>query len=539
MTRLLSLCLALLPAPQDPAPPERGPHWELLPNVELDQRVRAYEAVGASGDRAQIAVLRDMLRFADTAEEWYRILDAGSAILGEPLREVEGPWRTLSLRMAGEEDWPELADYRAWKGEFYAQFVDRRMRAFFAGDVEPRIDLHEIVWGGVSVDGIPALDDPETVEAAQADFLDEEEAVFGVVLGGEARAYPLRILDWHEMANDSLGGVSFSLAYCTLCGAGVLYRTSIEGRDAPLRFGSSGLLMRSNKLMYDRISLTLWNQLTGEPVLGELAQSGLRLEALPLVATTWGRWKSQHPDTDVISTDTGHLRDYRPGASYGAYFGRPGLEFPAPREDRRSYEKEQLYVVRLPAGTAAVPLPRLREEGVVRVRVAETEVTLVCMEEPRSQALPAILSEALGDERQIEFVQQLSFELLRELLEADPARMEVIDADFLLTLPPSARLPLLEWLASDERPLALRITNGLRNRVASYGLAAEVRAFAGAADIERTGQPPSLVDANGAPWTMEEEHLSGPAGERLERLSGHLIFGFGFDAYFGDSPILR
>ncbi|MEM8789790.1 MAG: DUF3179 domain-containing (seleno)protein, partial [Pseudomonadota bacterium] len=133
-----------------------------------------------------------------------------------------------------------------------------------------RIRLEEITWGGVRKDGIPSLDNPTMILAAEADYLRPDDLVFGVAINGDARAYPLRIMGWHEMFNEVIGGVPLALAYCTLCGSGILFETALEGRDEPLVFGSSGFLYRSNKLMFDRETHTLWNQFTGKPVMGPL-----------------------------------------------------------------------------------------------------------------------------------------------------------------------------------------------------------------------------------------------------------------------------
>jgi hypothetical protein len=159
----------------------------------------------------------------------------------------------------------------------------------------------------VPIDGIPPLENAPMIPAAEADYLLDEEPVFGVVVNGEARAYPLRIVDNHEMANDVIGGVPVSIAYCTLCGAAIAY----DGRGPDgqtITFGTSGFLYRSNKLMYDRPTRTLWNQLTGESVLGELADTDIRLDILPIVLTAWADWLAQHPDTLVLDRDTAFIR---------------------------------------------------------------------------------------------------------------------------------------------------------------------------------------------------------------------------------------
>ena len=152
--------------------------------------------------------------------------------------------------------------------------------------------------------------------------MEPQNLVFGVNINGDARAYPLRILDWHEMFNDVVGGVPVSLAYCTLCGSGILYETKLEGFPHPLTLGSSGFLYRSNKLMYDTYTHSLWNQFTGKPVSGPLANSGIELKVRPVVITTWEKWQKENPSTKVISIDTGYNRNYGTGVAYKANIGK-------------------------------------------------------------------------------------------------------------------------------------------------------------------------------------------------------------------------
>ena len=156
-------------------------------------------------------------------------------------------------------------------------------------------------------------------------------------------------MDWHEMANDVIGGKSISLAYCTLCGSAILYAgdhpQAPEGK--PFTFGSSGLLYRSNKLMYDRATDSLWNHMEGKPVAGPLAASGIQLKTLPVVQTTWQRWRKRHPDTKVLSLDTGYERDYSPGAAYGRYFRTQKLMFPNMAAKSMQRPKTPVFVLRL------------------------------------------------------------------------------------------------------------------------------------------------------------------------------------------------
>ena len=164
--------------------------------------------------------------------------------------------------------------------------------------------------------------------AAASGWILASDLVIGVEINGDVRAYPRRIIDWHEMVNDTVGGVPVSLAYCTLCGSAILYDGRHDGEV--YRFGTSGLLYRSNKLMYDRNTRSLWEQYTGEPAWGSLVGSGIRLETLPVVHTTWKAWLADHPDTKVLDIDTGFDRDYGPGVAYRDYWANSALIFPAP-----------------------------------------------------------------------------------------------------------------------------------------------------------------------------------------------------------------
>jgi hypothetical protein len=227
-----------------------------------------------------------------------------------------------------------------------------------------------VVWGGVAVDGIPALHQPILLSSEEATYLTPEEPVFGVSLNGESHAYPLRILDWHELVNSTIGGVPVSLAYCTLCGSGIAY----DGRASDgntYTFGSSGLLFRSNKLMYDRETRTLWNQFTGEPSFGPLAGTDVTLERLPVVLTSWQAWREQHPDTRVLSLETGYVRPYSLGESYGQYFGSADTLFPVWQRRDDLDTKSRVFGLEADGATKAYPLATLVEEQVVNDALAD------------------------------------------------------------------------------------------------------------------------------------------------------------------------
>jgi hypothetical protein len=184
-------------------------------------------------------------------------------------------------------------------------------------------------------------------------------------------------MDWHEMANDVVGGVPVALAYCTLCGSGILYDTSVTGTNDPLVFGSSGLLYRSNKLMFDRKTNSLWNQFTGRPAVGERVGSGVELSALPLVTTSWSKWLALHPNTKVLDINTGYTRDYSAGAAYGKYFKSSKLMFPTLTDDRQLKQKEQVFGLRMSGVDRAWPLKAFEGGKVINDQVGVLKLVLI------------------------------------------------------------------------------------------------------------------------------------------------------------------
>jgi len=219
------------------------------------------------------------------------------------------------------------------------------------------IDPDEILAGGPPRDGIPALDEPAVVSAAEAPWPDGTDVV-GVEIDGEARAYPLAVLVWHELANDTLGGTPILVSYCPLCGTALVFDRRLDGE--PHGFGVSGLLYKSDLLMYDRQTESLWSQIRAEAVTGPL--EGRRLELLRSRIEPWSAWRKRHPETTVLSRDTGYRRQY--GASpYGDYARREELMFPVEYQ-RRYHPKMPTLGLRKPEGPyRAYPASELVEAG--------------------------------------------------------------------------------------------------------------------------------------------------------------------------------
>ena len=178
-----------------------------------------------------------------------------------------------------------------------------------------------------------------------AGYLEDDHIVFGLSVNGDARAYPKRILGWHEMFVDTVGGVPVAGVYCTLCGTVILYFTEHEGVNH--RLGTSGFLYRSNKLMYDQATQSLWSTMLGAPVVGPLVGKGIALKSGAVVTTSWGEWRRRHPGTRVLSLDTGHRRDYAEGAAYRDYYATDELMFPVPALDTRLKNKDEVFTVLL------------------------------------------------------------------------------------------------------------------------------------------------------------------------------------------------
>ena len=161
-----------------------------------------------------------------------------------------------------QQEQAQTAGYAAFKSLLYG-LIDDRFSLYFSTSRETRVRLDEVRGGGVLQDGIPPLRQPMMLAADQASYLEDDNIVFGIEINGDARAYPKRILAWHEMFVDNIRGTNFAGVYCTLCGAVILYQTNHNGTQHD--FGTSGFLYRSNKLMYDKATQSLWNTTWGNP----------------------------------------------------------------------------------------------------------------------------------------------------------------------------------------------------------------------------------------------------------------------------------
>ncbi|NJN44361.1 MAG: DUF3179 domain-containing protein [Anaerolineae bacterium] len=343
--------------------------------VEKSQGREIIASILESGDTRFIAVFLELLRAKQIGlpgggdfDDYVHGLESLSGQL------LGGDWAAW-VEWYGGTDLVPPPGFVGWKGELLS-LIDTDFADFLKDEYASTIRVEEIMWGGVVVDGIPALDNSPMILANEADYLTLEEPVFGISINGDHRAYPLRILDWHEMANDIVGGVPVSLAYCTLCGAGVAFDGRAPNGET-YTFGSSGFLFRSNKLMYDRQTRTLWNQLTGEPVLGPLVGTDVKLNLLPIVLTTWADWLLQHPDTLVLSENTGFSRPYEPGAAYGDYFAFADTMFPVWQRSDLLPAKSRIFALQIDGIPKAYPVETLDREILVNDTLGGVNLLLI------------------------------------------------------------------------------------------------------------------------------------------------------------------
>lgn len=403
---------------------------------------QALETLARAGHRDAIPAIILGMRYQGRGALNSAYRTAFQRLTGEPARD----WFEAMLWQEAHPEVRPHPSYRELKLESFER-IDPNFLRFLGGErsnpANMRIRLEEISWGGVRVDGIPSLDNPTLVSASQATYLLDDDLVFGVEINGDARAYPLRIMGWHEMFNDVIGGVPVALAYCTLCGAGVLYETTVPGQAAPFVFGSSGFLYRSNKLMFDRTTDSLWNQFTGKPVAGPLVNSGVELKTRPVTITSWREWRADHPDTRALSLNTGHRRDYGSGAVYSEYFASPDLMFPSLGGGRSLTQKDYVFGLRVTAGAKAYPLRVFQGGNVINDRVGFQNVVLV--------------------------------------------------------------------------------GNAATRTVRAYD--------SGGRQFVRAGR--KQLSASDGIWTIGEENLTGPGGQRLARLPGHIAYWFGWQSFVG------
>ena len=218
------------------------------------------------------------------------------------------------------------------------------------------IDTDDLLFRGPKKDGIPAINYPVFIKPEEAALLDDNDLVIGLSINGENRAYPLNIMNWHEIVNDEVSGTSFAVTWCPLTQSAVVFSRKINNNV--IEFGVSGLLYNSNLVMYDLEFSGLWPQLQLGAATGSM--SSQKLSLIPSIVATWEEWKKLHPDTVVLSTRTGHRRNYFYDP-YRDYQLTPDLVFPLKKNDRRLPAKTTVIGIRIDNTAKAYPLDMFRK----------------------------------------------------------------------------------------------------------------------------------------------------------------------------------
>ncbi|KIC07672.1 hypothetical protein RA19_23075 [Leisingera sp. ANG-M1] len=282
----------------------------------------ALEEITASGDPRLVWIISDVLRFVSERSISAALTKSASSLLDKKLPR-RNSWGAITDHLIAW-DIPPPPDYLAVKRAIFTSVIPGWDRIFAEGE----IDWRHVSWGGVLIDDraydntdspcncIPAADNPEVSSAEEAIWLKDSDIVFGVEVNGEYRAYPRRIMEVREMVNDTLGGRDLGIPYCTLCGSAQAYFTDQlpAGIERPV-LRTSGLLIRSNKVMYDVNTYSVFDTFLGKAVTGPLAKRNLQLKQASVVTTDWGTWKRAHPETTVLveALALGRNFDFRNG----------------------------------------------------------------------------------------------------------------------------------------------------------------------------------------------------------------------------------
>ncbi|MBT8152482.1 DUF3179 domain-containing protein [Epibacterium ulvae] len=280
-------------------------------------QINAMIAITESKDPRVAWIISDLMRFVSNGQLSAILTETAASLLDIDPPRVNS-WGIVTDHLIAW-DIPEPPGYLKAKRGIFTSVVPGWDKIFVKGE----IDWRHVSWGGVLIDNrpfdttdeacncIPAADNPEVETAAEATWLEDSDVVFGVEVNGEARAYPRQIMEVREMVNDTLGGRDLGIPYCTLCGAAQAYFTDELGggiKRPILR--TSGLLIRSNKVMYDVNSYSVFDTFLGTAVTGPLARKGVALTQAGVVTTTWGDWKKAHPNTTVLIEDLALGRDF-------------------------------------------------------------------------------------------------------------------------------------------------------------------------------------------------------------------------------------
>ena len=281
-----------------------------------EAQTQAMSTIANANDPRLAWVISDLMRFVSGPRLNGILTGAASDLLGKDLSGGNS-WGLVTDHLIAW-DIPAPPNYLDYKRAIFTNIVPGWENIFIEGDIDWRL----VSWGGVLIDDrpfdttddpcncIPAADNPEVIPADEASWLENSDIVFGVEVNGAYRAYPRQIMEVREMVNDTLGGRDLGIPYCTLCGAAQAYFTDRlpDDIERPI-LRTSGLLIRSNKVMYDLNTYSVFDTFLGTAVTGPLADKGVQLEQATVITTDWGTWKEAHPETTVLIADLALGRD--------------------------------------------------------------------------------------------------------------------------------------------------------------------------------------------------------------------------------------
>lgn len=273
-----------------------------------NEQTNALAEVAASRDPRLAWIISDLMRFVPDPRLGTQLANAASVLLGQPV-DAQNQWGDVTDHLIAW-DIPAPPDYLQVKRAIFTTFFEGWDKIFVKGDVDWRL----VSWGGVLIDDrafdttdqpcncITAADNPDVTSAGDATWLDDGDIVFGVEVNGAYRAYPRQIMEVREMVNDTLGGRDLGIPYCTLCGSAQAYFTDqLPAGVARPVLRTSGLLSRSNKVMYDLTTWSVFDTFTGAALTGPLAAKNIQLKQATVITTDWGTWKAEHPATTVLA----------------------------------------------------------------------------------------------------------------------------------------------------------------------------------------------------------------------------------------------
>lgn len=360
-----------------------------LPTGALDRD--ALEEVVRSRDARLGWLLSDLLRFTQMRAGEDALVSAFRRLTGTDVRDdpsfADSAWVSLTNHLIAW-DLPAPPGYRDRKARLFLA-LEPRWEPFF-GDREADIDWRLVSWGGVLIDDrpagdpdpcprgcIPALDDPALTPAEDGGWYDDDRIVFGVVVGGEAVAFPKNIMEVHEMVNITIGGRRLGIPYCTLCGSAQAYLLeSVPRAVSHPVLRTSGLLSRSNKMMYELTTRSVVDTFTGRALSGPLRDAKVVLDQVTVVTSTWGAWKETHPRTRIVAEDGGVGRVYEDDPLRGR--DDDGPIFPVGEVDPRLPVQAQVVgVIALGGKPVAFPAEEARDALAAGRQVTAGGVELV------------------------------------------------------------------------------------------------------------------------------------------------------------------